>query len=425
MSDFSCLGLYVWDDDISQHAFWKACGVNTLQFCDLSWYRRAPDVRDIYLRQKAQDIETAHRDGFQVYVILFANISQWEGEQELCDTPIGYKFFPDDAPTMQKRLEGLRHVIRTLRHADGFTFFAGDPGGVPAELGQGTVMQWVDMAKKVAAIAREEAPHAAFHINPWAVTMWQYPLLPCEDVAWWQKETELTEEILQLPELLGPQVGIELPCHNYYRAMALRLFSQAGEEPKKVPDAATVQRLQAADTLHVWGWPYFLLDEADDGDVGPDGSINPLPQSETRYIHRFVGQMRQLGMQGLIGNWSYVGHKAKALNTYAFGRFCRDAAATPDAVIDEFAACIATEQTAPILAQVLRFIENQSNWQRKLPPEQRLQPFSCAYQTAAQAAEAFAAVLPRNGQTPFATAEEPAEYLQRVECRLQQMLAAS
>ncbi|MBR7093072.1 MAG: hypothetical protein IKI50_07845 [Clostridia bacterium] len=422
MSAFTCTGLYVWDDDVSQHPFWRACGIDTLQFCDLSWHRRAPDVRDGYLRQKAEDIRTAHADGFRVYVILFANIQQWEGPGELCDSPIGYKYHPGDALQMKKRLDGIRHVVRLLREADGFSFFAGDPGGVPAELGPAVAKDWTDMAGQVAAVVREEAPQAAFHINPWAVTMWQYPLLPCEDVAWWQREGELTQQILAQKDLIGPSCGVELPCHNYYRAMALRLFSQAGTCPPLIPDAFVMKDLRARRAQQIWGWPYFLLDEADDGDVGPDGSINILPQAETRYICRFVRQMQVLGLDGLIGNWSYVGHKAKALNTYAFGRFCRDEQVDPETVIDEFAACVAAdEKGGRILGQILRLVENNSNWQRKLPVEKRLPAFACRYAGGKEALLDLVSVRPRAEAFPFALAEEPQLYLARIRERLQQL----
>ena len=37
-SSFSTVGLYVWKGSPDQHAFWKACGINTLQYCDTHWY---------------------------------------------------------------------------------------------------------------------------------------------------------------------------------------------------------------------------------------------------------------------------------------------------------------------------------------------------------------------------------------------------
>jgi hypothetical protein len=186
--------------------------------------------------------------------------------------------------------------------------------------------------------------------------------------------------------------------------------------------ADEVTCLRTRGVKRVWAWPYFLLDEADDGDVGPDGRLLPGTQVETRYIHQLVNRMRGIGMNGIIGNWSYAGHLAKALNTYAFGRFCADPRATPEQVIDEYARCVADEATWPALARVLRFIENRSNWQRKLPPPKRLPDFPCSLHSAELALAALRSVVP-NTNPPFALPEPPSEYLRRLENRLRAEVA--
>lgn len=415
---FETVGLYVWRDTPNQHAFWKACGINTLQFCDTHWALRE-DKLDDYYTQFARDIESAKKDGFRVYVILFSNITQWKGPEEREPTGTGVLFDPRDPQALGERLANIGRAVRALHQADGFTFFGGDPGGaIGAKFGPRTAADWIQMARKVQEVVRREAPQAEFNANPWAIAYWQYPNVSCDSSEWWIQETALTRQVLAAPDLIGPNCGVELPGHNYYRAMALRNFHTDGLTPELYPTAEDVWRLRERGVPRIWAWPYFLLDEADDGDVGPDGRLLPGTQIETRYIHPLVSRMRDIGMNGIIGNWSYAGHLAKALNTYAFGRFSRDPQATPEQVIDEYARCVADESTWPALAQVLRFIENRSNWQRKLPPPARLPDLPCRLLSVEAAKEALRAVVP--GKTPsFALPEPPADYLARLQKRLE------
>jgi hypothetical protein len=415
---FETVGLYVWRDTPNQHAFWKACGINTLQFCDTHWSHRADQLDDYYV-QFARDIESARKDGFRVYVILFSNIAQWQGPEAWEPSGTGVLFDPRDPQALDERLAAIGRAVRALHEADGFTFIAGDPGGaIGAKFGPRTVEDWMQMARRVQETVRREAPHAEFNVNPWAITYWQYPQVGCDSSEWWIQETVLTRRVLAAPDLIGPMCGVELPGHNYYRAMALRNFHKDGLTPDLCPTADDVRRLQARGAKRFWAWPYFLLDEADDGDVGPDGKLLPGTQIETRYIHRLVNQMRGIGMNGIIGNWSYAGYLPKALNTYAFGRFSRDPKATPEQVIDEYARYVADEATWPALAQVLRFIENRSNWQRKLPPPARLPDLPCSLHSVEAAQTALRSVIP--GINPsFALPEPPAAYLARLQKRLE------
>lgn len=414
---FETVGLYVWRDSPDQHAFWKACGINTLQFCDTHWSLRV-DRLDDYYTQFAQDVESARKSGFRVYVILFSNIAQWQGPAEREPTGMGVLFDPREQWALDERLASIRKAVRALRHADGFTFIAGDPGGaIGAKFGARTTDDWVNMAQKVRQVVHREAPHAEFNVNPWAITYWQCPGVSCDSSEWWIQETTLTRRVLAAPDLIGPEYGVELPGHNYYRAMALRNFHKEGLSPRPFPAKNDVQRLHARGTKRVWAWPYFLLDEADDGDVGPDGRILPGTQVETRYIRQMVNRMRGIGMNGIIGNWSYAGYLPKALNTYAFGRFCTDPQATSESVINEYARCVADAATWSDLAQVLRFIENRSNWQRKLPPTKRLSNLPCRLGTVNAAQEALRSVV-ANRRPSFALPEPPSAYLQRLQNRL-------
>ncbi len=418
MDRFKTRGLYIWTDSPDQHAFWKACGINLLQFCDLGWHKNAHTILEDYYASMAQQIKKAKEDGFQTNVILFSNLKQWEGPGDLEPSGIGVKFYPCDEADRQDRLRWLENTVKRLRDADGFTFFAGDPGGVPPELGRATYRDWLEMGKQVGDIVKKHAPHAYYNLNPWAITMWQDPELPCQDVNWWIEETELTRKIAGSPVLLENKYGIELPCHTYYRAMALRLYERAGIAPATFPDREDVVKLKFEGIPRVWAWPYFLLDEADDGDIGPDGEMREMTQSEVRYIYRFVNKAEEMGVDGIIGNWSYLGHKAKAMNTYAFGRFARDRKATPDQVIREYAENLAGGKNAKNLMEIFKYIENQSNWQKKLPGIYRLPDFETAVQSVDDAISLLNETTVFEQPKSFQIPELPAEYLKKLSDRL-------
>ncbi len=447
-SRFETVGLYVWKDSPDQHAFWKACGINTLQFCDTHWSIRAePEavgevdrssdgVLNDYYRRFADGIANATRSGFRTDVILFSNIAQWTGPEEREPTGTGVLFDPRDRQALEARLQAIARAVRALKKADGFTFFGGDPGGaVRAPFGPLPAAEWIHMAREVRKIVKRKAPRAHFSVNPWAIAHWQYPMLSCFTAEWWIREDQLTQQILEAPDLIGPDCGVQIAAHAYYRPLALRMLSQEKSDPSDAsdpsdssdkpdrpnppfPDALHIRALLDRGTQHVWAWPYFLLDEADDGDFGPEGRVTQSVQIATRYIHRHLARMRQLGFNGIIGNWSYAGYLPAAVNTYAFGRFARDARATPERVLDEYARCLADEASWRDLAQVLRFVENSSTWERKLPPENRLPHLTCDLKSVEEARHALNRVVPR-AKPLFALPEPARGFLSRLARRLE------
>ena len=407
--------LYVWRDQPTQHAFWRACGIRTLQFCDTHWAKRT-DRLDEHYRTFAAEVDSARRAGFGVGMILFSNIAQWNGPAPDEPTGMGVLFDPRDPEARKRRLDSIGRAVRALRRCESFTLLAGDPGGaIGAPFGPRTVDDFLDFADAVRAVVRRDAPRAAFHLNPWAIAYWQYPGTSCETPDWWVHETRLTRAMLLEDRRCLEGIGVEVPGHTQYRPLALRHLRAAGIEPPDFPSAADVARLRSRGAETVWAWPYFLLDEADDGDQGPAGRA---VQIETRTIHRQIARLRPTGVDVVVGNWSNAGHKPRALNTYAFGRMVADPSATPEGVIDEYAAAVADgAEGARTLAQVLRWIENDGNWQRKLPEIDRMAPLACAFKDPADARTRLAAVRPRSIPR-FPLAESPSVVLERVMGRL-------
>ncbi|MBR7143135.1 MAG: hypothetical protein IKD06_06340 [Clostridia bacterium] len=414
------IGLYIWSDTPDQHDFWKACGYTTMQLCDLGWHRNAENgMAEQHTQALANGVKSLQADGFKVYIILFANIKQYKGPEDVEPTGIGEKFHPSDEAEMKERLSYLRKTIEACKSADGFTMFAGDPGGIPDFMGPGQLLDFVNMALKVKALVKEVAPEAEFNINPWCVSMFRTPNHDAMTKEFWLQETVEVKQLLDMEGIFGPETGIELPCHDYYRALTLRLYDEdpvLRADPPLFPLKSDLDGLFDRQTKNVWAWPYFLMDEADDGDIGPGNT--PLPQSETRYIHRFVRQARELGFNGIIGNWSYRGYLSKCMNTYAFARFCADDRLTPRQVIEEYAAFVAREDCRSTLVQILLFLENNSNWQRKLPESAHVEDFDTTVQSGKQALELLEAVSP-NEANAFPLPESTSQYLQRLKLRLQ------
>lgn len=410
------IGLYPFNDIPEQHCFLRACGINLLQFVE-SGYSMIPGILDEYYAGLRSEIESAKSDGFRVFVILLSNMAQWQGPEEK-GSWVGLRTYPRDPVAMQARLNDLARAVRELPSADGFTFFGGDPGGVPKALGPSDVYDWITMAREVKKIVEREAPHAEYNINPWAVTQWDDEGMDVFGAEFWLREVSNNKAIVSADDLIGPDCGIEFCPHNYYRSLTLRIFADAGITPELHPTAADVASLAARGATRLWSWPYFLTDEVDDGYVGPDGVTFGQTQAETRYLHKIVNDMRNIGLNGVIANGSPGSCRAEALNLYAFGRFCQDPSATPLTVIDEYASYLADDATMDALAQVLQFIENYSTWQSGLPESAHLPSFESGLSSAEEALDLLDGVT-LNSNPPSWLPEPPADYLDRLRKRLE------
>ncbi len=97
-----------------------------------------------------------------------------------------------------------------------------------------------------------------------------------------------------------------------------------------------------------------------------------------------------------------------------------DKSVTPERVIGEFAALIATEETAGTLAEILKFVENDSNYEDKLPKNERIEPFETRFSGAEEALEALAEVRAL-GKPGISLPISPDDYLNKLTERLNLM----
>jgi hypothetical protein len=414
------VGLYVTPpgkEEAHYYDFYQACGYNYLEFCEAGFARR-PDLLPAYHKELSEAIAAAHKKGFKVWVLLLAGMQQWKGPAE---SGSAGTFSALRTELLQERLSNIRQAVRQLPEADGFEFFAGDPGGDPE--GRSTVKDCIAFARQVRAIVHEEAPKAGFAINLWAIAEWAGFPSPFS-LDFWQKQVALSKAIVNEPGLLGPECGVVFSLDNYYRSLALSCYDDAGLQPELYPPASDIRALRDRGVRPIIGWPYFLVDECDDGFITPNNVVTKgQSQCETRYIRAVIDRGRQVGLDGLVANAAFV--LAEPLNIYAFGRMCRSPSLTPDALLDEYSGLLADGNTRHTLAQVLRFIENHSNWDNSLPKPYRLKPLDCGDITsAAIAQERLVQVVPR-AKAPIVLPELPALYLKRLQSRLEAIAAGN
>jgi hypothetical protein len=215
---------------------------------------------------------------------------------------------------------------------------------------------------------------------------------------------------------------VSFPLHNYYRSLALSCYTAAGVKPELYPTAKDVQILRTRGVKSVLGWPYFLVDEADDGFIRPN-NVESKGQSsaETRYIRALIDSAHSMGLDGLVGNAIFF--PVESLNIYAFGQMCRSADVKPEQVLDQYAGFIADETTRATLGRVLRYIENYSNWQNSLPPSHRLKNFEVPELSSALAAVKLLAQVKPCASPAIPLLEPPAVYLSRLNKRLEAIAA--
>lgn len=389
-------------------SFFRACGYNTYQRWDAGWLV-SPTKHERYYAEMTEDVRRMQRAGFKAFVLLSVNLRQRSDGDAAAAGP--YEFDPNDAGLMQERLNYLTAAVAKLKMADGFTICAGDPGGHR----RASVGQFYDVTKKMVAIIQKEVPKAAIDVNSWGIAAWDAFPSPF-DLTYWERETRFSRELARLDGLVGPLVNVEFPLHGYYRPLVMKCYADAGKTPELYPTAQEVAALKNRGVKRLWGWPYFLTDKCDDGyQPGTAG----IAQSETRYIKQIVDTARRIGLNGMIANAMEGNIFGKSLNLYAFGRFCKDPAVTPEKVVDEFAGFLCEPESAGELSLVIRYVENLSTWQAGMPQKFRLPDFETGGLKSAQnALDLLAKIRPRSASA-LPMSKPPAEYLRRLKQRLE------
>ena len=412
---FDTIGYYAYQPDSSLLDFYVACHLDTIELLDIGWYFNAEQAPyQNYYDGLAAGIEEAQKKGLKVLIILLTNLEQWNGAAAYGNGG-GKVFDPADEAKMAERMSYIEHTIQVCAKADAFSLFAGDPGGVLGIAATGGVEYYVEMGRKVQALVKQYAPQAQFNLNLWAVA--QYEKISPFDVKFWQQETALARKLIAMDDLFGGDMGVEIPGHDYYRALALTLYRQTGTFPEACfPTAADVNALKAKGTQNIWGFSHFLLDELDDGDSAGHRRTE-LPSFNTRYIYKYLNGMRQAGMNGVIaGNCS----KNNLANLYAFARMAEDSTLTPEKVLLEFAGQIADEETAPILCEIFKYLENDANWHQKLPAQDREPLFETTITSPQDAIKQLRYVQIREDMT-LSLPESAAVYLEKIRQRISLM----
>ena len=421
---FTYIGVYTWDPTPDFYDFFKACGINTLQLSERLWYFNAQDegFEERY-RGYADQITQAQAAGFYVDLLFFSNIEQSMGPDEynVASGGIGDWFDPRDAAALEQKMEYNRKLISACSHADFFTLVAGDPGGFIGQLGEGNTEAFAVLCKEFAKASQQLAPDVKLHINTWALSAYGEEYAVASDYLWWKQETEMTRQLLAVQGLFGADVGICFPTHDYYRALSRNLWNWAvrtGKEedfPVPYPQPADVQTLRAGGVGDVWLWPFGLLDS--DGDAAYGATF----ASNLRYVKQYLEQVRGLEADGIMVDWTWKSCYGMAVNYYGFGRMVNDPSVTVEQTLREYAAFLATPETAQTLSEILIYIENMSEHESHQPVRMRLDPLPCSIGSAQQALDALQAVQPLQ-QSDFPLPESVAQVFTRIEARLDRLL---
>jgi hypothetical protein len=424
MGGFTTVGLYASlptdppPKDPRVYDFFKACGYNYLEFCEAG-FRFRPELLPPYYKAMSSAIALAHEKGFRVGIVLLAGMEQWRGPDSTLGANLPAVFGPRDKTKLTERFARLQDAVSQLRDADVFVFLPGDPGGDPE--GNSTLEDCLSFCRRVQEIVHQAAPAATFILNFWAIAQWEGFPSP-SSLRFWEQEINLSRAAVATTGLFGPGRGVSFPLHNYYRSLALSRYSRAGLKPELYPTAQDIEALRKRGVSPLLGWPYFLVDEADDGYVKPNNHDSGGQSScETRYIRALVDCGLRLGLDGLVANAIF--REAEALNIYAFGQMCRSAELTPERLIDQYAGFVADEKTRGVLGRVLRYVENNSNWQSSLPASYRLKDFDLPHALSARVALNLLAQVKPRVQPAIPLLEPPAIYLGRLKKRLEAIAA--
>lgn len=411
---FATIGYYAFDDASELKCrFYRACGIDTIELLDIGWYFREGEPLEAFRKRMKDWIATAHENGLRVYVVLLTNLEQWTGEGDFGNGS-GKTFDPDDTAMMTARLEQIEKNVEYWSDADGFSLFAGDPGGVATLKNKGSIDYYLDMVKKVREIVRNHAPEAEFNANIWSVSQWVKSSSNPFYQKFWEAEDENGRAILKMEELINSDIGIEIPGHDWYRPLAFRCYQTTGRYPEKnFPSEEDITPAKERGVERIWGFAHFLLDELDDGDAG-GASRTTLPSINLRYIKKYIDAMDAAGMNGVIAGTCSMNN---ALNLYAFSRFAADATLTEDDVLREYAAYLVPEEQVSILADIFRYIENDSNWHAKMPEDYRLPEYETGFSSPDEAIAALEGLnLLENSSFPLP--ETPEEYIAKLRQRL-------
>lgn len=405
------IGLYAFHPAQPKHyKFWKACGYNLLQFIDnVIADSVSKESHDKYYRELDKGIADAQKAGFKVSILILSNLSSLSPSSEV--------FNPMDEYAMKKRLGQIELTIKRLARADVFSFFGGDPGGSPIELGEKGVHTWMNMSRKVHEMVERDAPGAAYNANIWAVTHWDFMNINPFYTGFWDKEVAYGKMIVADKSFIGPDCGIEFPLHNYYRSLAFKAYADVSRTPEPYPVKADIAALKSRGVKRMWGWAHFLIDEVDDGYTGYAGSKLHPTQAETRYLHRIVNDARTIGLNGILSFTDGPGSEIEAMNVFAFGKFCLDGSITPEAAILQFSSYITDSKSTKALAQVISFIENHSTWEASIPERFRIKSLGCDLNNAAEALRVLEHIKP-NSKPTFPIPEPATNYLKRLKSRL-------
>jgi hypothetical protein len=365
----------------------KECGINAVEFATMLEFNRIPTTA--MERQKIADrlklLDYVHsldmKFGYLLTNTVLSTVPpdeepshQLKNRAETLCPRIGNNF--------EKTLANPLFYMQTYKEADFFEEFAADWGGCTC--GQCGVPEFLRYVRVLGDKLKTLNPKAELYADTWCISYWGKDPLPNGWKFMFDKEISGSREVIAALPNLPQNVGVGLPCHHHYRPLAFTEYGGKAKTPL-FPVKSDVQQIHAA-KRSVMAWTHFVMD---------DDAFRPkswgIVHSEVRYIAQLLQSLQTVGIDSVMGNL-YLPF-LQLSNAYAWGRLTHNPNEKPETILRDFARIVAHKDDAAKLADVLKWLENGSYWERQMPPDGRLPHLPCTLNRT-QAAELAATVRP-------------------------------
>ncbi len=348
-----------------------ACGINAIEFATMLEFNRIPSTP--MERQKIADrlkiLDFARSLGMKFgYLLTNTVLSAVPPEEEpghqLLNRAV--TLCPRQPGNFERTIAVPIYFMETYREADFFEQFAADWGGCAC--GACGVPEYLRYVRVLADRLKRLNPRATLYANTWCISYWGRDLMPQGWKAVFDREIAGSREVIEALPALPDNVGLGLPCHHLYRPLAFSSYGSKAQTPV-FPTEADLQPLRRAQRP-LLAWTHFVMD---------DDAYRPqawgIVHSETRYLQALLKSLRAARIDQVIGNLYLP--MLQLPNTFAFGRLLENPDREPQAILHDFARLIAHRDDAEKLAEALTWMENQSYWERQMPPDGRLPHLPC------------------------------------------------
>lgn len=349
----------------------NSCHINTVEFGTMPDFSRIPstaaeerriaDRLELLKYARSQGMRTAYRlsnttvstvpDGVEI-------TANNRGSKDLC---------PQVLDNLLKTVAIQKWYMNTFKDVDFFDEFAGDWGG--CRCGQCGVADYIRYVKVLADELARVNPKTRLYANTWSISSWGPDITSRGWRAFFDQEVVGSRQVIASLWRLPVNTHIGIPCHNFYRPLAISVYGGREHAPA-FPTDGEIQNIRR-DGRDPIAWANFILDD----DVTRPMAWG-LVHSEVRHIRDFIQRLRELGINEVMCNLYLP--TLQLSNTYAYGRLLGNPDDDPAAILRGFAELIADPDDVGKLTEVMTWLELNSSWRGQLPSSVYLPTLSCS-----------------------------------------------